>query len=97
MKILLKLAAWGLCWFSCGVLIGIAGQSIQEAAEQQREEMCVAAREELEVRHEPIWLMDPMDESRVNIPAKYKGADYMLFTDGRTVFHFNLQLPGGGK
>lgn len=65
------------------------------------EEGCCADRgndpADLEIREIPnkmIWFLDPMDISRANIPAKYKGANYLLFTDGVTVYVLDLTNPG---
>lgn len=53
-----------------------------------------ADREAQVVPHRMVWFLDPMDISRANIPAKYKGANYLLFTDGKAVYIFDLTLPG---
>lgn len=88
---------WGLSSFVLGTLIGMAsqqGENIPELPDTPAtEQVCCASMEEREVQHEPIWFLDPMDEQRVNIPAKYKGANYLLFTNGRSLFHFDLTMP----
>lgn len=64
------------------------------------EEGCCADRNtdpaDMEIKNIPnkmIWFLDPMDISRANIPARYKGANYLLFTDGTTIFVLDLTNP----
>ena len=96
-KQLAAVFVWGLSSFALGTLIGFAAQRTENIPElpdaPAKEQVCCASMEEREFPHEPIWFLDPMDERRLNIPAKYKAANYLLFTNGRSVFHLDLNIP----